>query len=165
MLTYEAESPAPAEQVWPLLARPNRWHEWAPHVRGASGLGDDEVQPGRKGAAKLMGVVPVPVEVTSKTDGRSWTWKVGPISMVHRVRPRADGTSVVGVDLHAPAPLEPGAGGDVRTGRGPAGPPPGPHGAEARLTAYGCPWKVTALPFAFVHFTSSAPPDALPLHV
>ncbi|MFA9272912.1 MAG: SRPBCC family protein [Baekduiaceae bacterium] len=107
MLTYEAESPAPAEQVWPLLARPNRWHEWAPHVRGASGLGDDEVQPGRKGAAKLMGVVPVPVEVTSKTDGRSWTWKVGPISMVHRVRPRADGTSVVGVDLHAPAPLEP----------------------------------------------------------
>ncbi len=107
MLSYEAESSAPAEQVWPLLARPSRWHEWAPHVRGASGLGDDEVEPGRKGAAKLMGVVPVPVEVTNKDEGRSWTWKVGPISMVHRVRPRADGTSVVGVDVHAPAPLEP----------------------------------------------------------
>ncbi|MGK2937371.1 MAG: SRPBCC family protein [Solirubrobacteraceae bacterium] len=58
MLTYEAASPAPAEQAWPLLARPNRWHEWAPHVRGASGVGDDEVQPGRRGAAMLMGVRP-----------------------------------------------------------------------------------------------------------
>lgn len=107
MLTYEAESPAPAEQVWPLIARPDRWHEWAPHVRGARGLGDGEVEPGRRGAAKLLGVVPVPVEVTAKVDGRCWAWRVGPVSLVHRVRPRSDGGCVVGVDVHAPAPLEP----------------------------------------------------------
>lgn len=107
MLSYEAESRAPAEQVWPLLARPGRWHEWAPHIRGASGLGDGEVEPGRKGAARLMGVVPVPVEITGKDEGRSWSWKVGPMTLVHRVRPRTDGTCIVGVDIHAPAPLEP----------------------------------------------------------
>jgi hypothetical protein len=107
MLTYEAESRAPAEQVWPLLARPRRWHEWAPHLRGASGLGEDEVEVGQRGAASLMGFVPVPVEITAKTDGRSWAWKVGPMTVVHRVRPRADGTSVIGIDVAAPAPREP----------------------------------------------------------
>ena len=44
MLTYEAESPAPADKVWSLLARPGRWHEWSPLLRGAKGLGTDEVQ-------------------------------------------------------------------------------------------------------------------------
>ncbi|MBJ7332496.1 MAG: SRPBCC family protein, partial [Solirubrobacteraceae bacterium] len=100
------ESPAPAEKVWSLLARPGRWHEWSPFLRGAKGLGSDEVEPGRRGAARL-GLVPVPVEVTSKTEGRSWTMKVGPVTMVNRVRPRADGTCIVGIDVHAPAPLEP----------------------------------------------------------
>lgn len=107
MLTYEAQSHAPADAVWPLLARPSRWHEWAPHVRGADGLGDDEIEAGRRGAARLLGLVRIPVEVIAKQPGRSWTWSAGPVTFVHRVRPRSDGGCVVGVDVQAPAPLEP----------------------------------------------------------
>jgi hypothetical protein len=53
--------------------------------------------------------VPIPAAVTAKEEGRSWTWRVGwvlPVDLVHRVRSRADGTSVVAVDIVAPAPLE-----------------------------------------------------------
>ena len=105
MLRYEAESTADADAAWALLAQPRRWHEWAPHVRGAWGLGDDEVRAGARGAARLLGVVPVPAVVTDKQEGRSWTWRVGPVDMVHAVRPD-DGGCEVAVELHAPAPVE-----------------------------------------------------------
>jgi len=106
VLTYEAASAAPPAVAWALLAEPARWHEWAPHLRGAWGLGAPEVQVGRRGAARLLGVVPVPAVVTAKEPGRSWTWRVGPVTLDHRVRACADGTSVVVVALRAPAPLE-----------------------------------------------------------
>ena len=106
MLRYEAESFAPPEAAWALVSRPHRWREWAPHVRGAVGLGVPEVQAGRHGFARLLGALPVPAVVTDKEPGRSWTWRVGPVRLVHRVRPRADGTCVVGVDLSASPVLE-----------------------------------------------------------
>ncbi len=106
VLSYEAESVAPAEVAWALVARPHRWKEWAPHLRGAVGLGVPEVEAGRHGVARLFGALPVPAVVTDKVPGRSWTWRVGPVTLVHRVRPRADGTCVVGVDLTAAAPVE-----------------------------------------------------------
>src|SRR5829696_215326 len=56
MLRYEAESSAPPRVVWPLLAEPARWHEWAPHVRGAIRLGAPEVVAGRRGFVRLAGV-------------------------------------------------------------------------------------------------------------
>lgn len=108
MLSYEARSPAPVEEAWSLIARPGRWHEWAPHVRGAWSLGSPEVRRGARGAARLLGVVPVPARVVAKRAGRSWTWRVGPIDIVHRVAPaptRGRG-SIVGVDLLAPRALE-----------------------------------------------------------
>jgi hypothetical protein len=49
VLTYRATSGAPVESVWSLMARPERWREWAPHVRGAWGLGEPEVIAGRRG--------------------------------------------------------------------------------------------------------------------
>ena len=107
MLTYEARSSAPVDAAWSLVAEPDRWHEWAPHLRGAWGLGEPEVQPGARGAARLLGVLPVPAEVIEKRPGRRWSWRVGPVEIVHRVEPAPVGAgSLVAVDMRAPAPLE-----------------------------------------------------------
>ena len=105
MIAYRARSAASPAEAWSLLARPARWHEWAPHIRGAWGLGDPEVREGACGAARLLGVVPVPAEVTDKRAGESWTWKVGPASLVHRVERRRTGCEVV-IEMHAPPTLE-----------------------------------------------------------
>lgn len=106
MLRYEARTTADPETVWSLLAEPARWHEWSPHVRGAWGLGAPEVQRGARGAARLLGVVPVPAKVSAVAPGRSWTWSVGPMELDHRVDPDGVGGSVVGVDIRAAPGLE-----------------------------------------------------------
>jgi hypothetical protein len=105
MRTFSVNSSAPPEAAWPLLARPARWPEWAPHVRGAWGLGAPEVREGALGAARLFGALPVPARIVTKRPGRSWTWQVGPVEMVHRVERRVGGCEVA-IDLIAPAPLE-----------------------------------------------------------
>lgn len=102
MLRYDAHTSADPSTAWSLLARPGRWSAWAPHVRGAWGLGDPEVRAGARGAARLLGIVPVPARVTDVDPGRSWTWVVGGVRMVHAVEP---GTTVV-VELHASPPVE-----------------------------------------------------------
>ena len=104
MAVYRARSNAPASAAWELFARPERWHEWAPHLRGAWGLGFPEVEPGSRGAAAVLGALPVPATVMAKDPGRSWTWRVGPVGMDHRVRPLGDGCEVEG-ELKAPQPL------------------------------------------------------------
>jgi len=105
MLSYRARSAAPPAQAWSLVARPGRWHAWAPHVCGAWGLGDPEVRVGARGAARLLGAVPVPAVVTAKDPGRSWSWRVGPVLLVHRVTPLRSGCEVA-VEITAPGPLE-----------------------------------------------------------
>jgi hypothetical protein len=93
------------ETVWALLAEPARWSAWAPHLRGAEGLGTPEVAEGARGAARLLGVVPVPATIVGKEPGRSWTWRVGPVTLAHRVD-AAPGGAMVRFDVSAPAPLE-----------------------------------------------------------
>ena len=105
MFTCQARSQASPAAAWELLARPDRWHEWAPHVRGAWGLGEPEVEEGRRGYARLMGVLPVPAHITEVDEGSSWTWQVGPALMVHRVEGQDEGCLVV-VEIEAPAPVE-----------------------------------------------------------
>ena len=105
MIANRSTSSATPATAWALLARPERWHEWAPHVRGAWGLGQPEVREGATGAARLLGVVPIPATVTEKVAGESWTWKVGPVSLVHAVREDPAGCEVA-IDIHAPAALE-----------------------------------------------------------
>lgn len=61
--TCSVRSSAAPDEVWRLMARPAAWSAWAPHVRGAWGLGDPEVEPGRRGAARLLGAVPVPARI------------------------------------------------------------------------------------------------------
>jgi hypothetical protein len=107
--TWTETSTAPPEVAWRLLARPDEWSRWAPHVRGAWGLGEPEVRAGAIGAARLLGAVPVPVRVTEKQPGRAWTWRIGlgAVELVHRVEPGEAGGSVLAIDLLAPGPLEP----------------------------------------------------------
>ncbi|MTD45299.1 SRPBCC family protein [Conexibacter sp. W3-3-2] len=105
VLRYQADTAADAATAWALLARPDRWSDWAPHVRGAWGLGEPEVREGARGAARLLGVVPVPARITAVEAGRSWTWDVGGILMDHVVEPLERG-AVVAVQLRAPAPVE-----------------------------------------------------------
>ena len=106
MLRYEARSDADPATAWALVAEPARWHEWSPHVRGAWGLGEPEVRRGARGAARLLGVVPIPAKVTAVADGRSWTWSVGLMELDHRVDPDGAGGSVVGVDIRAAPAVE-----------------------------------------------------------
>ena len=87
------------------MARPQEWSSWAPHVRGAWGLGEGEVRVGARGYARLLGVVPIPATITAVDPGRSWTWQVGPVEMVHRVDRAAEGCTVA-VEISAPAPIE-----------------------------------------------------------
>src|SRR5207244_51966 len=91
--------------AWALIAQPANWHLWAPHIRGAWGLGTPEVRTGAVGAARLLGAVPVPAKVIDKQPGRSWTWQVGPAALIHSVTPRRGGCEVA-VSISAPKPLE-----------------------------------------------------------
>jgi hypothetical protein len=97
--TWTADSDASPAAAWALLSRPERWSSWAPHVRGAWGLGAPEVREGAIGAARLLGVVPVPAKITAKAED-SWTWRVGPAEMVHRVESLGEGCRVA-IDLYA----------------------------------------------------------------
>ena len=106
MLRYEARSAADPVTAWALVSEPARWHEWSPHVRGAWGLGEPEVRRGARGAARLLGVIPIPARVTAVADGHSWTWSVGLMELDHRVDPDGSGGSIVGVDIRAAPAVE-----------------------------------------------------------
>src|SRR3954462_9367078 len=108
MRTFAASSRAEPAAAWRLLARPELWSRWSPHVRGAWRLGAPEVRQGAVGAARLLGVVPVPARIVGKHPGGSWTWQVGfgLVEIVHRVEARPEGGATVAVDVIAPEPLE-----------------------------------------------------------
>ena len=105
MLEYRRHSAAPAAVAWKLVSRPSLWSEWAPHLRGAWGLGSPEVERGSRGAASVLWLLPVPARITGKEAGRSWRWRVGPYSMEHRVEATATGCDVV-LEVEAARPLE-----------------------------------------------------------
>jgi hypothetical protein len=64
------------------------------------------VQERRIGAARLLGVLPVPALVVRVEPGRRWTWRVGPAVLVHAVAPRPGGGCRVSTTLSAPGPLD-----------------------------------------------------------
>ncbi len=105
MFVCERSGRGDQQRAWELISRPQEWSRWAPHVRGAWGLGDGEVRVGARGYARLLGVVPIPATITAVDPGRSWTWQVGPAAMVHRVEPTVEGCTVA-VEISAPAPIE-----------------------------------------------------------
>ncbi len=90
------------------MAEPARWHEWSPHVRGAWGLGDGEVEGSALGAIRLFGVLPVPARidlVEKSAERRHWVWKVGLVLIDHEVHTDDDGCTL-SLTCHAPWPLE-----------------------------------------------------------
>ncbi len=104
-VVVRARSAAPPERVWQLLAEPGQWHRWAPHVRGAWRLGSPVVVAGRTGAARLLGVVPVPARITEVDPGRSWAWQVAPqITIDHRVEAAGSGSEIV-FEIDGPPPI------------------------------------------------------------
>ncbi len=104
-VNVEVESEAAPERVWDLYAQPERWKEWAPHIRAPRNLGSPEVEPGASGRIRLVGLAPVWAEVTAKRPGQSWTWRVGLVELTHTVVAR-NGGSTIGLQMRAPAPVE-----------------------------------------------------------
>jgi hypothetical protein len=82
---------APAAEVWSLIARPARWHEWSPYVRGAEGLGEPEVEAGALGAVVLRGGIRIAAEILEVVPGASWTWQVKGLRVRHEVEPTSRG--------------------------------------------------------------------------
>jgi hypothetical protein len=101
-VTFSARSTGDPATAWSLIARPRRWSEWAPHIRGAWGLGSPEVRDRALGAVRLLGLVPIPAQIVAKRDGRMWAWRVGPALLVHRVEAHPAGGCTVAIDMDAP---------------------------------------------------------------
>ncbi len=97
----EIECEASPDRLWSLVARPDRWHEWSPHVRGAEGLGSPEVEAGAKGKVVLRGGVRVPAEITEVVPGESWSWRVGGIVVDHVVAPSGTGGSSLAMPVES----------------------------------------------------------------
>ena len=76
--------------------------------QGRLGPRRSRVRDGAFGAARLLGLVPVPARVTAKRRNRSWEWTVGPglVRMAHRVEPLAEGGCRIAIDLSGPPLLE-----------------------------------------------------------
>ena len=106
-LTVRAHGPARASDVWEAYADPQRWPEWAPHIRRVEAVG--RLRPGQVG--RVWSVVPAPVsfEVTDvDAKRRRWSWlaMIGPLRMRfdHGVDSR-DGGSGSWLTMHGPLPL------------------------------------------------------------
>ena len=106
-LTVRAHGPAGAPDVWEAYADPQRWPEWAPHIRRVDAIG--RLRPGLAG--QVWSIVPAPVsfEVTEvDAKRRRWSWQAvfGPVRMRfdHGVDVR-DGGSETWLTMHGPLPL------------------------------------------------------------
>ncbi len=86
---------APPERVWDLIARPDRWHEWSPYVKGARGLGTPEVEQGAHGSVLVRGGIRVAATITSVTAGESWTWRVMGLRLDHAVRANGAASEII----------------------------------------------------------------------
>ncbi len=106
-LTLRANGPASAQQVWEAYADPQRWSQWAPHIRRVDAVG--RLRPGLAG--QVFSVIPAPVsfEVTDvDAKRRRWSWDTvfGPIRMSfdHGVDVRGEGSRSF-LTMHGPLPL------------------------------------------------------------
>jgi hypothetical protein len=106
-LTVRAQGPAGPADVWEAYADPQRWSEWAPHIRRVEAIG--RLRPGLTG--QLFSVVRVPVSfevIDVDARRRRWSWKaaVGPVRLRfdHGVDPRGAG-SATWLTMHGPLGL------------------------------------------------------------
>jgi uncharacterized protein YndB with AHSA1/START domain len=99
MATAAVTCNVPPDRVWSLIARPDRWHEWSPYVKGARGLGTPEVEQGAHGSVLVRGGVRVAATITSVVPGEAWTWRVMGLRLDHTVR--AEGAAASRIELRA----------------------------------------------------------------
>lgn len=108
MLRYATPSAADPDVAWALLAEPARWHEWAPHLRGAWGLGSPEVEGSALGAVRVLGVLPVPARINlveKSRERRHWVWSIGVVHFDHLVFRDEEGCTIA-MSCRAPWPIE-----------------------------------------------------------
>lgn len=107
MRSVAADLDISPERAWELYSHPDAWPAWAPHMRGASGLTGyrGEVRAGASGIV-WVGVAPIPAKVTWVDQGKSWSWRIGPIDMDHVVEPRDSGGCRVALVFRGPELLE-----------------------------------------------------------
>ncbi len=109
-LSFSKSVRASPQRVWELLAAPDRWPEWAPHLAATGTLAGRGLQVGVRGHVRVAQTIPVPVEITAFEPSRAWSWRVrlplGP-TVLHRLRPRGRGGTVVEMVFDCPPPLAP----------------------------------------------------------
>ena len=107
-ITISASGPATPEEVWERYARPARWPQWAPQIRGVD-VADDRLRVGTKGRVIGPFGVAATFEVQRWDDAtRRWSWQAefGPISLRldHGVDARGTGSSTF-LTVHGPLPV------------------------------------------------------------
>lgn len=105
MLTYSLRTDASPDMVWHLLASPEHWPEWAPHIKHSVGFGPGLVAPGRWGLIFVAGLIPVSAYISDVVPGQSWAWQLGPLTVNHRVEPDSQG-SIIAFDFQGPLPVK-----------------------------------------------------------
>ena len=102
-VTVSAESSAPADRTWRLLATPSQWPRWAPHISAVEDLdggdADREVRRGQHLRITSVGPVRVQATVTRVDPGLRWDFRVliagVALDNTHEVQPTPEGVRVV----------------------------------------------------------------------
>lgn len=104
-----ASGPVHPDEAWDRYARPERWSQWSPQVRGVQ-TDSDVIAAGSAGTVRTLGGAQVRFVVLDvDARARSWTWRVrvGPLGMVleHHLRERPGGGTRAEVVMHGPWPV------------------------------------------------------------
>ncbi|GAA3452687.1 SRPBCC family protein [Dactylosporangium matsuzakiense] len=104
------DGPCGADEVWDRYARPSRWAEWAPQIRGVTYQGE-VIAPGAAGVVHGPVGVRVPFRIVAvDADGpvRRWAWEVRVLTMTlwleHVVEARGTGVRTR-LSVAGPAPV------------------------------------------------------------
>jgi hypothetical protein len=104
-----ARGPVAPTEVWQRYARPERWSEWSPQVRGVETDCDVLVAGAAGRVRSLFGTEVRFVVLDVDHHAMRWTWKVraGLLGMVleHHVHATDDGGTLAEVYIHAPWPV------------------------------------------------------------
>lgn len=94
IVIYQIDTVATPDQIWELLGRPERWPEWAPHIKHSIGFGPGEVGPGRWGLIFLGGILPISAYIDEVDMGQYWSWQLGPVTIGHRIEELSEGSRI-----------------------------------------------------------------------
>lgn len=104
-----ARGPVSPEEAWQRYARPERWCEWSPQVRGVH-ADSDVIVAGASGTVRsLFGAEVRFVVLDVDAHALSWSWRVrvGPLGLVleHFLHREPGGGTLAEVLIHGPWPV------------------------------------------------------------